>query len=447
MADGLLSRRALVIVGVLIVLLLPLLTLLGGVSRGPMVVRLLPSDAETVSDVVQYPSPARFGMGQVGGAVRWQLPEMPEGDYDVVLTYCSGHGQAGSFAGMVEVSLGSGHRVPLTVTHTGGWSRFARIIAERVPIGAAAHVIEVSLKEKQPGVGVPLDLWRVDLVSADAKLPGTGQVVELSTEHGKFVQYIPFTAEKPIKLLVTVHGTMPENTVVVDALKQDLRFTDVAEEYGVILVAPAFETADYGGYAGPGGGYRGLFGRWVGADDFLNEIIDYYEDTYPSFGRKIYLHGHSAGGQFSSRYLVKHPDRVIAAVISSAGSFALPDPESPWPGGMAPLKREIYWAGYEAPREYYYEPDPEGWVKATQLPIAVIVGGLERNEDSQADPETYGKDHVQLAEDWVREMKALAYEKGVPCGVSLNVVEGIGHSGRQLGPHGFKTMFAKKPVR
>ena len=64
--------------------------------------------------------------------------------------------------------------------------------------------------------------------------------------------------------------------------------------------------------------------------------------TSPTQDGKFMLYGHSAGGQFVSRYVVKHPDRIIAAVISAAGSFA------GRPGG--PLRAgRVRWPGHGQP--------------------------------------------------------------------------------------------------
>ena len=70
-----------------------------------------------------------------------------------------------------------------------------------------------------------------------------------------------------------------------------------------------------------------MFGRLVGADEFVNEILTDYKNQFSDFDGRIYLYGHSAGGQFVSRYIVRHPAKVIAAVISAAGTYAFPDPK------------------------------------------------------------------------------------------------------------------------
>jgi ribosome-binding ATPase YchF (GTP1/OBG family) len=53
----------------------------------------------------------------------------------------------------------------------------------------------------------------------------------------------------------------------------------------------------------------------MGADDFLHNILVHvgHITSVPTSGRRFFLYGHSAGGQFANRYLVRHPERVIAA--------------------------------------------------------------------------------------------------------------------------------------
>src|ERR1700690_3860926 len=60
----------------------------------------------------------------------------------------------------------------------------------------------------------------------------------------------------------------------------------------------------------------------------------------PRFSGQFSLHGHSAGAQFAARYLVTHPSRLEAVVLSAPGAYPFPDPALPWPNGMAAVVRD-----------------------------------------------------------------------------------------------------------
>ncbi len=109
----------------------------------------------------------------------------------------------------------------------------------------------------------------------------------------------------------------------------------------MILIAPAFAQSNFGPRRGPGGGYRGLFGREISADRFVNLIVDNYQTLLRGVERRIYLYGHSAGGQFVSRYTLMHPDKIVAAVISAAGTFAFPNPNVKWTNALARKNNQI----------------------------------------------------------------------------------------------------------
>jgi pimeloyl-ACP methyl ester carboxylesterase len=259
-----------------------------------------------------------------------------------------------------------------------------------------------------------------------------GSILSKRTQHGSYLQYIP--RRPPLGIIVVVHGMLGENGQAADlAGKFIKRWVALAEQQGTVILAPAFDQENFGGREGPGGGYRGLFGREIGADDFVNEIVDQYQVLFPSSNGKFMLYGHSAGGQFVSRYLVKHPDRIIAAVISAAGTFAFPNPNWPWADGMARLTRKIRWGPTDAESPFDFQPDPRGWLKAATLPVTVVVGSQDV-EASKPSPSQKGNNHVERAQRWVEDMNALARREGRMGNVQLVIVPGVGHSSSRLRP-------------
>jgi pimeloyl-ACP methyl ester carboxylesterase len=265
-------------------------------------------------------------------------------------------------------------------------------------------------------------------VAADER----GTVVLKSVEHGRYVQYVPRDCGEGWRVAVLVHGMLGRSEEAVDVARRFIeRWTAAAAERNVILIAPAFDQKNFGGRRGPGGGYRGLFGREIGADAFVNEIVDQYKALSSEYDGRFYLYGHSAGGQFASRYAVRHPQRVIAAVISAAGTYAFPNPEVAWTNGMKPLVRSMRWPRSDESMHISITPDPMGWVEAATLPITIVVG----TEDTELLPGIQGQDgktRIERARRWVGAMNRLAREHERGGRVRLSLVEGVGHNSADL---------------
>jgi hypothetical protein len=261
--------------------------------------------------------------------------------------------------------------------------------------------------------------------------PEPGQVVEGEDVFGTFYTYVPTTVpEKPL-VLVLVHGTPPRSeTAKFNAHYYAAAWSDFAEKNGFILVAPAFNQEDFSSRLGDHalGGYRGLFGREIGADAWVLRLVRAHQQVYGMEGERFYLYGHSAGGQFTGRFVVTHPEQVKAAVITSAATYPQPAIEVAWPFGMGELDTEIVWDG-ETSQAVNVVPDKEKWLEATQVPLTVIVG-LNDTEELPASliPGQKGKNRCVIGQNWVQDMALFAESNGLESRCKLSVVPGIGHS-------------------
>jgi poly(3-hydroxybutyrate) depolymerase len=259
-----------------------------------------------------------------------------------------------------------------------------------------------------------------------------GSIVVRTLPHGEYMQYLPRRAPKGI--LVIAHGSSEEESageadirkLAETFLRRWVRFAD---EHGLIAVAPLFDHTFGSWIREPGialGGYRGLAGKEIGADEFVDRIVEQYRAQLDGEER-FYLYGHSAGGQFAGRYAVRHPDHLKALVLSAPGRYAFPDPQAPWPYGQ---KETTVRTGPQGVSQTI-RPDRDGWRRAAALPITVVVGSVD-TEPQPVRPAHVGTTRVGYAHQWVDAMTLLA-----PAGQSrirLIVVPRVGHSSAGLTP-------------
>jgi pimeloyl-ACP methyl ester carboxylesterase len=258
-----------------------------------------------------------------------------------------------------------------------------------------------------------------------------GAIVHKKLTHGEYIEYLPKGA--PRGMLVIAHGSTAETTSEQDFRKlvesYIHRWAKFADDHGLIAVAPMFDH-NFGSWVSePGmilGGYRGLAGKEIGADEFVHQIVAQYK--HQSNGEeRFYLYGHSAGGQFAGRYAVRHPDRVQAVILSAPGRYAFPDPQAPWPYGQKEVT--VRARPGEAPR--VIRPDRDGWRKAAALPITVVVGTAD-TEPQPPRADHIGTTRIDYARQWVEAMTRIAPEGKNR--VRLVTVPGIGHSSSGLTP-------------
>jgi pimeloyl-ACP methyl ester carboxylesterase len=263
----------------------------------------------------------------------------------------------------------------------------------------------------------------------------SGQIASVVKPHGTYHFYLPTSLTASPDIIVLVHGTPAANeTAAEDARFYIENWITVAEKQGAILIAPAFDQENFGGRDGPLGGYRGLFGRRIGADVFVIEIVNHYQRLFDATNARFYLYGHSAGGQFVARFIVKHPERIKRAVISAAATYPQPTPDIAWPHGMGELHTIIRWGDSESETTVEFNPDPAGWLAAATLPVTVVVG----LNDLEPQPERVGQQghtRVAIARNWVNAMNAYAAQHGVEGKMQLSMIPGSGHSSLGLLPH------------
>jgi pimeloyl-ACP methyl ester carboxylesterase len=264
-----------------------------------------------------------------------------------------------------------------------------------------------------------------------------GQLVEREDVFGTFYTYVPTTVPQQPEILVLIHGTPKDDTAESNAHYYATNWIDFAEKNSLILIAPAFNQEDFSSRFGDHAmsGYRGLFGREIGADEWVLRLVKAHQQAFEMEDEQFYLYGHSAGGQFTGRFLVTHPEWVKKAVITSAATYPQPNLEVAWPFGMGELHTDIEW-DEKTFRRVDIVPDREKWLAATQLPLTVIVGLNDNAElPSALIPGQKGKNRFTIARNWVQEMALFAETNGLESQFKLEIIPGRGHNMSGLIPY------------
>ena len=265
-----------------------------------------------------------------------------------------------------------------------------------------------------------------------------GDLARVEDVFGPFYSYVPTTVPEEPEILVLVHGTPAENeTAEDDAQYYATSWIDFAEEHGLVLIAPAFDQEDFSSRLGDHAmsGYRGLFGRGIGADEWVLQLVRAHQEAFGSTDESFLLYGHSAGGQFTGRFLVTHPESVKRAVISSAATYPQPSADVAWPFGMGELHTDIEWDS-DTVQSVDIVPDHQEWLAATQIPLTVIVGLNDTAElPSYHIPGQKGKNRYVIARNWVKDMAAFAEANGLESRFKLEIIPGKGHSMSGLIPY------------
>ena len=264
--------------------------------------------------------------------------------------------------------------------------------------------------------------------------PRPGRIQAVEGRFGDHVAYVPMDLGAGPPIVVLAHGTPAEDETALDTARTYVEYYRAwADQMGAILLAPAFDQPNFGSKDPDmtGGGYRGLFGREVGADVWVLNLVDTYRAWFGGDGR-FFLYGHSAGGQHAARFLVTHPQRLRGVVITAALTYPHPNLDVSWPYGLAPLDANLKWTDPVAETVVQVEPDVNVWLEGLAVPTTVIVGlnDLERQLDW---PGQEGKNNrVVIARFWVGEMEAFGAEHGFESQIDLSLVPGRGHSAHGL---------------
>lgn len=209
--------------------------------------------------------------------------------------------------------------------------------------------------------------------------------------------YFIYVPTRPIvrpRMFITVHG------ISRNAREHAQRYARLAEEYGVVLVAPEFTAKRFPDYQRLGRASHG-----DRADRVLERVIAEASRLSGAVGDKVYLFGYSGGGQFVHRYAMAYPERVAAYVVGAAGWYTFPDPTLPYPRGIEPIS---------ALPNLRFDP-----ARFLIVPGAVVVGdrdvhpgtALRKTESVEMQQ---GATRFERGKRWIACMNEQARHRGLP---------------------------------
>jgi len=240
--------------------------------------------------------------------------------------------------------------------------------------------------------------------------------------HGKTLpvyHYKARTAQQDARVLFVIHGDER------DARTTCSNWIATAEQYGLVLVAPEFGSADFP---------EALFqlGGMVASDEdhwtygLIESLFDLIKESNGLAATGYHLFGHSAGGQFAHRLaLMARQPRILAVVAANAGTYTMPTY-----GGWTDMPFP-YTLSKQAMSE-------ERLGAAFRRPLTVILGEADTITSGAGVPNSKAA-QSQGPHRFARGQRfdALAQEQsqrlGVPLAWKLVTVPGVGHSSKAMG--------------
>lgn len=267
----------------------------------------------------------------------------------------------------------------------------------------------------------------------------------LLKQNNKGDHHVYFPNGNAKNILVVAHGMYNKTDNPTDVSKRFIkRWRSYANKYGLIVIAPVFDNKRWGMFSHGYGGYRNLFGRHQNADVFVNQLVDHYSKQTSTKSKKFYLYGHSAGGQFTNRYVVTHPQRIIKAVVSAAGRYSYPNQSVPWPYGAGMLVKSIGWKNPNTTKDVLVSKRLVNYAQAASK-ISIVIGSLDQKLQPRR-PAHIGTTRIEIARSWANAMNANSKKYGMTGQVNVNVINGIKHDSKKLTPHCAKVLFSELEV-
>ena len=201
-----------------------------------------------------------------------------------------------------------------------------------------------------------------------------------------------------LRTAVLVHGTGGHAQHYLEA------FRAFADRNGIALIAPLFpggliEREDFSSY-------KMLSCQGVRYDLVLLAMLDELGRRFERLDTgRVFMFGHSGGGQFTHRFLYAHPERLAAAAVGAPGRITYLDDG-----------HDYFWGTRDF--EDYFDKRPDIG-KIRQVPVQLLIG---EHDTKDIGPSPFGSSRMER----LLNLKKNYEDKGID--VRIKIVPGAGHS-------------------
>jgi len=268
----------------------------------------------------------------------------------------------------------------------------------------------------------------------------------LSSKPFKVYSYIPDDEKFNIRtmpILFCMHGASR------DGLNQIKYWKATANDKGIILLAPNFTKEVYPSLDYQLGGVSWSSSEYVPkmtelwTYNLIEAIFDYVKESTGNTSKTYYLHGHSAGGQWTHRFLLNMKNhRCAKAVESNAGYYTVPDPKGISNGTRTfcypySVKGMFYEeADIKYPLDKYDYMTIDQLKKYFAMDLTVHLGTADTVTTVEQDPnlpvsdgaKAQGKCRYERGHFFYDRAKRIADSLNTPFNWKLVEVKGVGHS-------------------
>lgn len=220
-----------------------------------------------------------------------------------------------------------------------------------------------------------------------------------------------WTPDQPV--LFVMHGMARNAESYLDA------WTELAEQQGLLLVAPQFDskfyrviTNDYQeGNLYSYFGWQNPESEW--AFTVIENIFDHLNQVNGWSVPGYHMFGHSAGGQFVQRMVMLTPKaRIRTAIAANAGTYTFADASTAYPFGLVGVQADI----------------PAAFRKQLILLLGELDNTANQGQlDQSAQAMQQGEHRLARGNNFYQSASALASKQGLALNWQLQTVPGVGH--------------------
>ncbi len=231
-----------------------------------------------------------------------------------------------------------------------------------------------------------------------------------------YCTYVPphiAQAERPMELVVVMHGTGRAFVEYRDAFAEFARWNDC------IILCPLFPVGVRGD--GDRDAFKHLKEGEIRYDEVLLGMVAELEEKFGCDFSRFALFGYSGGGQFVNRFALLHPERLWGLSIGAPGSVTLLDADKDW------------WVGTRGMQERYGKALDLDALRRVAVHMVVGKADLETWEITHREGGKYympgcndaGRTRPERLETLKRSFEAAGVK------VDLDLVDNVPHDGQK----------------